>query len=265
MIELGERLGVGAGAEVFAFGAGRVIKLWNPGTPPAIVEYELQVTRAAFASGARAPEVFGIEVIDGRDGLVMQRCDGDPLLDLIVSGAISPLDAGRTLATVHADLHRPRYRSGLWSLRQFVDAMGPRLAELGVPADVIERATEIAHELPNDEALCHGDLHFGNVLMTQKGPTIIDWISAMSASPLVDVARQHLTLAVFGVPDGYADARREAEASFMQHYATLTGVSEAALRAAIPPYAAVMAATRMCESGCDAHEREKLIALVRGA
>ena len=174
-----------------------------------------------------------------------------------------PVDAGATLARVHAELHAGRYRADLWSFRVFVDVMAGQLLNRGVPQDVIDRSREIAHGLPDVPTLCHGDLHFGNVLMTADGPKIIDWISAMCASPLVDVARQHLTLTMFAAPPEYEQPRRETEQWFMPTYAALTSTTEAALRQAIEPYVTVLAATRMTESGCTDDEREHLIAFVR--
>lgn len=263
MTELGEKIGESAAAEVFAFGAGRVIKLYRPGTAPGIIDHEVRQTAAAFASGAPAPEVLGTEIIDGRTGIILPRYDGRSMMELIVDGAVQPVDAGATLARVHTELHAGRYRANVWSFRVFVDVMTRQLVNRGVPTDVIARVREIARGLPECDTLCHGDLHFGNVLMTADGPKIIDWISAMSASALVDVARQHLTLTMFAAPAEYEQPRREAEQSFMRTYAALTGTTEAALRAAIQPYVSVTAAMRMTEGGCTALERRRLIAFIR--
>ena len=263
MTTLGEKLGEGAGSEVYAFGAGRAIKLFRPGTRMALVEHEVRATTSAFASGAPAPEVLGTVTIDGRIGIVLTRCDGRSLLDLLTSGDLTPSDAGATLARVHAALHMARHPSQHWSLRDFVSFMTARLAARGVPADVLDRARQIAADEQNDGALCHGDLHFGNVLMTSSGPRIIDWISALNASPLVDVARQYLTIAVLPVPEAYASMRAPAESSFMRTYAEQTGTTEAELRIAIDPYVTVMAVMRMDESGCVAEEREMLVDFVR--
>ena len=263
LTQLGEKVGQSAGAEVFAFGPGRVIKLYRPGTPRGIIDHEVRQTTAAFVSGAPAPEVFGTDQIDGRTGIILPRYDGRPLEALLLAGDMSPAEAGATLARVHADLHAGQFRAGLWSFHRFVDVMATQLPRRRVPPDVISRIREIARELPECDTLCHGDLHFANVLMTGDGPRIIDWISAMSASPLADVARQHLTLAVFHAPPEYDRARHEAEQSFMQTYAALTSTREAELRTAIQQYVTVLAATRITEGGCNAEEREMLLGFVR--
>jgi aminoglycoside phosphotransferase (APT) family kinase protein len=118
--------------------------------------------------------------------------------------------------------------------------------------------------LPEAGALCHGDLHADNILMTPDGPKIIDWVSALRANPLVDIARQHLTFTVLLGADGRSvAARREAEASFIDTYARLTDTTPHDLLTAIGPYMIVMAAMRMMESGCSAQEQEVLTDYVR--
>lgn len=261
---MGDKIGESAAAEVFAYGAGRVIKLYRTGTPHGIPEYEVRATRAAFASGAPVPEVFGTERVDGRAGIILERCDGPTLMQMVVEGSIGPDDAGCELARVHASLHAGRYEADVWTFRQFVGFMCGQLSLRGIPGDVIDRGLTVSRGLPEVATLCHGDLHFGNVLMTGEGPRIIDWTSAMLASPLADVARQHLTMALFSAPSEYANARQLAEASFMRTYAELTGTTEAALREAIAPYVTVMAVMRMSESGCGAKEQALLVEFVRG-
>jgi Ser/Thr protein kinase RdoA (MazF antagonist) len=49
--------------------------------------------------------------------------------------------------------------------------------------------------MPDGDAPCHGDLHPRNILMTPRGPVIIDWIDATRGNPLADLARSLLLLA----------------------------------------------------------------------
>jgi hypothetical protein len=58
-----------------------------------------------------------------------------------------------------------------------------------LPERIREAALERLERLPDGDALCHGDYHPDNALMTLNGPIIIDWGSASKGHPLVDVAR----------------------------------------------------------------------------
>jgi hypothetical protein len=42
--------------------------------------------------------------------------------------------------------------------------------------------------MPDGDRLCHGDLHPGNIIISQPKPVIIDWIDASIGNPLADVA-----------------------------------------------------------------------------
>jgi thiamine kinase-like enzyme len=50
--------------------------------------------------------------------------------------------------------------------------------------------------LPDDQRLCHGDYHPGNVILTEAGPIVIDWMTARAGSPWMDVARTSLILSI---------------------------------------------------------------------
>ena len=264
-MELGEKLGEGAGSEAFAYGEGRAIKLFRAETPRALIDYEVRATRAAFEAGAPAPEVFGVEDIGGRFGMVLPRYEGRSLLQMVLQGEINAAEAGAILARVHYGLHAPAYQTTHWSFQEFVSFMAARLRDRLVPLDAVELAEATAQALPRGGALCHGDLHFANIIMTNDGPVIIDWTSAMQASPLADVARQYLTLGVLVLPEGYVRPAREACEAFIRTYAELTATTEGSLVAAIQPYVKVMAVMRMTDSDCDAAEQAMLVDYVRAA
>jgi tRNA A-37 threonylcarbamoyl transferase component Bud32 len=268
-MELGERLGEGAGAEAYAWADGQIVKLFKSGADRRVVEHEARVTRAASDSGAPAPRVFGTVEIDGRIGIIMQRYGGATLLTAVRRGAITPAEGGVVLARLHHAIHAPCYEPAVTTFRTWALYMLGQLEKKGIPPDVLETVRAIVMELPESGPLCHGDLHADNVLMTPDGPVAIDWISALRADPMVDIARQHLTLTVLpavalGAEAGAFDQlRREADAAFIETYATLSGTTPGALIQAIEPYMTVMAAMRMMEPGSDAAEQRLLNAYIR--
>jgi aminoglycoside phosphotransferase (APT) family kinase protein len=58
------------------------------------------------------------------------------------------------------------------------------------------RALKLLDALPDGEGLCHGDFHPGNIIISPRGPIVIDWMTAVSGSPWADVARTSLLLTV---------------------------------------------------------------------
>ena len=63
--------------------------------------------------------------------------------------------------------------------------------EAGVLADLHHRLHEISLD---DQALVHLDLHPNNVLLSSRGPVVIDWTNARGGDPDADVAMTWLIL-----------------------------------------------------------------------
>jgi tRNA A-37 threonylcarbamoyl transferase component Bud32 len=78
-----KRIAQGREAEIFEYGEGRVLRLYREGIPAHLAEYQATVLRAAAAVGVRVPAVFSTETVEGRPAIVMERIDGDDLLELI--------------------------------------------------------------------------------------------------------------------------------------------------------------------------------------
>jgi aminoglycoside/choline kinase family phosphotransferase len=74
--------------------------------------------------------------------------------------------------------------------------------------------------LPEDDKLLHGDFHPGNILLTERGLVIIDWIDASRGKPLLDVARSSLLFGGGSIPSSIPGARllRILQGSFYRIY-----------------------------------------------
>ncbi|GAA1036712.1 phosphotransferase [Virgisporangium ochraceum] len=142
---------------------------------------ETVVMRHVARHGYPVPAVHRV---DGRD-LWLERLHGPMMLTAVVDGTLGPGEAGATLDDLHHRLH----------------ALPP---PQGTPAG---------------ERLLHLDLHPANVMMTGRGPVVIDWRNARTGPPDLDVALSALILAQVALdPDLSADlsaAAREALASFL--------------------------------------------------
>src|SRR5208282_5600912 len=96
---LGEKIGEGAFADIHAWAPGQVLKLFKAGFPRRLSLHEARMTRAVFAAGAPAPEVLDEVTLEGRFGIVLRRLDGPTLRDLLLAQAVTPAQAGATLAS----------------------------------------------------------------------------------------------------------------------------------------------------------------------
>jgi tRNA A-37 threonylcarbamoyl transferase component Bud32 len=131
------------------------------------------------AHGFPAPAVFTAAGTD----LVMERLYGPVLLDAVAAGDHDAGEAGCVLADLHARLHALPSRSGR-----------------------------------PDERVLHLDLHPANVLLTARGPVLIDWTNATDGPPDLDVAQSAVILAQAAVEPGHVHAHvaREMLAAFLE-------------------------------------------------
>jgi aminoglycoside phosphotransferase (APT) family kinase protein len=97
----------------------------------------------------------------------------------------------RQFARLHAAMHaeeRAELPSGRESLRRRI-ARAPHLSN-----PQRQQLLATLERLPDGRAVCHGDFHPGNVLITSRGPLVIDWMTASHGHPLADVARTMILL-----------------------------------------------------------------------
>ncbi len=247
---LGEKIGEGATSEVYAWAPGQVLKLFKAGAAQGFGWHEARMTRAVFAAGGPALEVLGEVRLEGRFGIVLPRLDGPNLQELWETGAVTSDQAAAILASLFLSVHRTPPPKDVLRLRDWFGALS-RGTGL-VPAPIAAGVLTLIERLPEQDVLCHGDLHPGNVVMTAEGPRLIDWSAAVCAPAPFDLWRCDINLKALayapeGVdrgPAGVLDAAVHAE------YARLAGLPPAAL--AIGPYLTILRAAALAEGALSA-------------
>lgn len=147
-------IGSGRDADVYALDGGRVLRRYRRGGD---VATEADVMRYVAAQNFPAPHVFDAAGAD----LVMERVEGQLLVESVMAGEMEPDAAGETLARLQRLLH----------------AVPPRIAANA------------------GDQIIHLDLHPHNVFVTPTGPVVIDWTNATEGPPSLDVAVTALILA----------------------------------------------------------------------
>jgi Phosphotransferase enzyme family len=261
---LGEKIGEGAYADVHAWAPGQVLKLFKSGFPRRHSWWEARMTRAAFAGGAPAPEVFDEVTLEGRFGVVLQRLDGPTLLQLSRSGAMTPEQTGSILAALAISVHKMAPPPDVLSLRDTM-AGSSRLSST-LPEHIATGILTLIERLAPGDGLCHGDIHSGNVIMTADGPRLIDWGGATRAPAGLDLACCHVVLCELApetVPD--PERPRAVNAAVQSEYARLAGMSPAALTAAMEPYLPSVHVRALLGPAGSPALRERLIQRVEAA
>jgi len=233
---LGEKIGEGAFADIHAWAPGQVLKLFKAGISEPVARHEARMTRAVFAVGAPAPEVFDEVSLEGRFGIALTRFEAPTLLQLSRSGAITFEQTGTILASVCISVHKTPPPPEVPLLR---DWMSGTLGLLGgaLPKHIAVGTLSLIERLPSGDGLCHCDLHPGNVIMTAAGPRIIDWDGAVRAPAALDIGCCHISLSELAPEVVDNPARpRAVNVAFQSEYARRVGTSPAALNAAAKPY-----------------------------
>lgn len=236
----GERLGRGNTAEVLAWEEGRVLKLFYPQyREKALLEY----ANARLIQKLPLPAVacYGMLEWEGRPGILYERADGPSLLGLLLEGG-DAAHCGSTLAAVHRQVLGQRLPEGR-SYKEILRSCILRAEQLSLPRR--RQVLALLERIPEGEALCHGDLHFDNVLLAAGTPKIIDFMTLCRGDPQLDIARTVWMLAKAAPPDTLP-AGPELEAlrrRAVQSYLAEMDVAPASLREAM----AVIAAGRLWE------------------
>lgn len=249
---LGPLLGAGRTAEVFGWGATHVLKLYRAEMPRAWVEDEVRrearIAHLVTAAGLPAPVAGGALVeVEGRLGIVYTRMDGPSMLDAMAQQPAPASVLAITFGDLHAAMHgcsAPALPAQRATLTHAIDH-APALT-----APQKQRAQQRLAQLTGGDALCHGDFHPGNILLTAQGPVIIDWVTACRGNPVADVARTTLLFRIARAPvedealqAAIDQARQHFYAAYISAYQKRRPFASAHLDAWLP----VLAAARLSE------------------
>lgn len=206
-----ERIAGGREAEIFAWGEGKVLRLFREGRSREAAEREAAALAAVRAALPNVPEPGECVEVGSRAGLVMERVDGPDLFAILAKQPYRVRAIGAETGRLHAAINGIAAPASLIAARERMRANIARSD--AVPAHLRAYLLEIVASLPDGDRLCHGDFHPGNVLRSDRGPIVIDWANAAQGDPAGDVARTSLMLDI-GAPPADAPALVRIGASF---------------------------------------------------
>ncbi len=186
-------IGKGRTAEIFALGEGKILKLFYSWCPAEWARKETDTTRFALEKGLPVPEVYGVVESEGRTGIVLERIVGPSMLSLIKSRPWLATSFGRTLARFQHKLHTVQ-APNMPSLKKYMEKSITNA--IGLPKESKEAGLAALSRLPEGHVLCHYDFHPDNIIMSKRGPIVIDWSSGLSGHPSADVARTLMLIEV---------------------------------------------------------------------
>jgi Ser/Thr protein kinase RdoA (MazF antagonist) len=216
----GPLIGSGRAADVYDLGDGTVVRRYR--THHVGLEREAEVMRYVRAKGYPVPEVYSA---DGRD-LVMEKVVGRTMAAKLTDAPAKVYSYGRLLARLQAAL-------------------------AAIPAPHWLMAPGFAPD-PTGDCVLHIDLHPMNVLMTEKGPVVIDWTNAAGGPAGFDAAMTYVIMATYDTADSKEWLARQV---LVRSYRRARG------RRLIEPYLPTACDHRLADAGTSPEERVAVAAL----
>jgi uncharacterized protein (TIGR02172 family) len=200
MLDGKELVGTGRTCEVYAWGNDRVLKLLLPDIPREWADIEAGNGHDALAAGLPIPFHGEILEYSGRRGFILERFNAPSMLDTLGKQPWRVTRLARKMAELHIQVHacpaQPTWLNQREWLKNDIE-----INEF-IPDGLKGKVVATLDHLPDGNQMCHGDFHPGNIVMTSRGPVIIDWLTATRGHPLSDVARSFVLMSVGQPPPG---------------------------------------------------------------
>jgi uncharacterized protein (TIGR02172 family) len=200
MNTLQQPIAVGRTAEIYPIEGLKVLKLFFPTIPQPWIDKEVDTGRFIQDTQLPVPKVFERVKLKEREGIVYERIDGPSLLSVLARKPWMVQRCARLMANLHAQVHNVTAPSHLETQREWARGGIPETKKLS--KDLQERVLHLLNSMPEGNQLCHGDFHPGNIIVTQRGPVIIDWMTASKGVGCGDVARASIILEAAKAPEG---------------------------------------------------------------
>ena len=157
--ELGPVVASGRDGDIYEYGPGLVLRRTRDGR---VIEHEARAIAYAEEHGYPVPHVH--DVLAGGTEIVMERLDGPMMMDVMIRKPWTISHHANLLADLHDRLHE--IPAPAWLPR--LDGEGDRLLHL--------------------------DLHPMNVMLTSRGPVVIDWTNAAAGDSLTDIGLTYVLM-----------------------------------------------------------------------
>lgn len=224
-------IGEGNTAEVYSWKEGQILKLFRKEFPLGGIEKEFRVNKEVERLGLPIPKAEEIIEYNGRTGIVYERVIGESMLKLI---SIKPWKAGKFvkhLANLQYEMHQCKAEN----LSSYKDALKWNINHTNALTDDVKQTIlHMLDQLPDGNFLCHGDFHPGNIISTKDDYVVLDWMTAASGVPSMDVARTVLLIKDAALPGNIPaivkviiqGTRARMLKNYLKHYKRRSGLTQ---------------------------------------
>jgi tRNA A-37 threonylcarbamoyl transferase component Bud32 len=194
-------VGAGRTAKIFRYGEKQVVKLFKETFPDKAIEEELAIGTTLNHVELDLPKTYERIDLNGRKGIILDYIEGKSMLQHLAIEPWMVLSYSKRMAWLHHRIHSATVpRSHL--IPSLKNSLADKISR--VPLLTLDERTAIGSylsELQDGSAICHGDFHPDNIILTKNRLVTVDWITARIGDPTADVARTWLLLTMGTLPE----------------------------------------------------------------
>lgn len=176
-------IGIGNTASVYEWDEDKVLKLFNYGYPNEAVENEYHNAIAIRDMDFAKSKAYEMISYEERKGIIYDRVEGESLLDWVMrTGDVQ--ECAKYMAKLHKSIVQNKI-SKVANYKDFLKYHIPNTLDLESQKELLQ----LIDKLPDGNALCHGDFHPGNIIISGGYPYVIDFMNVCHGDFLYDIAR----------------------------------------------------------------------------
>jgi uncharacterized protein (TIGR02172 family) len=189
-------IGEGNTATVYEWEEGKVLKLFYQGYSERAIEKEFLNAMAIRNMSFAKPKAYEIIDYEERFGIVYDKVKGESLLDwLMKTGDV------QSCAVYMAKLHKSILQNKTSEVPNYKEFLKHHIQNTqSINLNKREEVLQRIDKLPEGNALCHGDFHPGNILISNGHTIVLDFMNVCHGDPLYDVARTIFLIEYTPVP-----------------------------------------------------------------
>lgn len=230
------KIGKGAQADVYLYN-NYAIKVFKENYNKAFVFYEAMITSFIENSGLPIAKVYEILNIHNKIAIKMDYIEGRNLNECLLSDINNAQNYIDIMVDLQIDIHSKKIKLPLSLKNKLKEKI---LGNVIIDINKRKKLLEILNELPEENALCHGDFHGNNIINNCNGYYVIDWIDATNGCSSADVCRTYMI---------YSFYSKELANMYLESYCTKSKKAQNDILDWLP----VVAAARLSEN----NENEK--------
>lgn len=237
-MKLGKAIATGNTATIYVNDK-TIMKVYKDYLPPAEAEMEAKKQRFAHACGLPVPKVLDVTMIENKQVLIMEYIKGKTLGELLFKNEKKV----EYYMSLSIDIQRQIHQHDGMALESISYKWERQIADsLILDEEGRSLLLKKLKAMPQETKLCHGDLHLFNLIKTEGGVFIIDWVDAGAGDSRADVCRTYLL---------YAENHQDLADLYLHIYCNKTGLTKEDILQWIPIVAAARLSENVSEENLD--------------